>query len=83
MTTETEILKFNPCIEAVNFRSKFNSFEEAWNNCHRGDWMLWIAARLNIDFKLLTKAKAKCLNCKTFNEGSAVYMSYPAYRSSF
>ena len=55
-----EILKFNPCEEAVEYRKKHNSFKEAWENCPRGDWMLWIASKLEIDFRKLTLAKARC-----------------------
>ena len=55
-----EIEKYNPCIEAVDYRSKFNTFEEAWNNCERGDWMLWIAQKVGVDLRTLTKAKVKC-----------------------
>ena len=33
---------------------------EAWQNCERGDWMLWIAKRLNVDDRKLTMAKAMC-----------------------
>ena len=55
-----EISKYNPCSEAVAYRSVYTSFEDAWNNCHRGDWMLWIAQRVGVDIKVLTKAKALC-----------------------
>ena len=55
-----EISRFDPCEEALVFRKKFGSFEDAWNECKRGDWMLWIASRLNVDLKTLTKAKALC-----------------------
>lgn len=57
---KTEIEKFNPSKEAIEFRRQYNSFREAWNNCPRGDWMLWIAQKLNVDFKSLTRARAKC-----------------------
>jgi len=55
-----EISKFDPCIEAIKFRSKYKTFREAWNNCPRGDWMLWIAQKLNVDDRTLTHAKALC-----------------------
>jgi hypothetical protein len=55
-----EIEKFDPCSDALEFRAKYSSFEQAWNECPRGDWMLWLAKRLDVDFKILTKAKAKC-----------------------
>ena len=55
-----EILKYNPCSKSIKFRIQFNTFEEAWNNCPRGDWMLWIAEKLNIDDRILTLAKGYC-----------------------
>ena len=57
---ETEIDKFNPCEEAVIFRSKYKTFKQAWDNCPRGDWMLWIAHKLGVDIKTLTLAKVEC-----------------------
>lgn len=55
-----EILKFKPCEDAIEFRKQFNSFEEAWNNCKRGDWMLWIASELEVDKKLIVKTAGRC-----------------------
>ena len=55
-----EIEQFNPCGDALEFRSKYNSFEESWNNCPRGDWMLWIAKKVGVDLRALTLAKARC-----------------------
>jgi hypothetical protein len=56
----TEIDKYSPCEEALAFRNQYPSFKEAWIACPRGDWMLWIAKKLDVDLKTLTKAKAKC-----------------------
>jgi len=55
-----EIEKYKPCSEAVEFRKKFNSFKEAWEQCTRGDWMLWLAYKLEINNRILTLAKAMC-----------------------
>jgi hypothetical protein len=49
-----------PSRELLDFYDKYDSFEDAWNACPRGDWMLWIAARLEIDFRTLTLAKSRC-----------------------
>lgn len=59
-TEQFEISKFMPCEDAIEFRSQYTTFKEAWKNCPRGDWMLWIAKRLDVDMKVLTRAKAKC-----------------------
>ncbi len=59
---KTEIDKFDPCREGLDFRKEFETFEEAWNACERGDWMLWIAAKLEVDIRILTLAKGLCAN---------------------
>tara|TARA_R100000951_G_scaffold37874_1_gene32238 strand:+ start:5563 stop:6090 length:528 start_codon:yes stop_codon:yes gene_type:complete len=56
----TEINKYNPCSEAVEFRNQFETFQEAWEKCPRGDWMLWIASKLNVNIRTLTYVKALC-----------------------
>ena len=58
--TEVEILRFNPCMEALQFRLKFDSFESAWNACQRADWMLWLAHKLRIGNRKTTLAKGLC-----------------------
>ena len=54
------IEQFDPCIEALYYYKSKESFEQAWEDCHRGDWMLWIAQSLNVDIHTLTLAKARC-----------------------
>ena len=48
------------CFKAVKWAKDYPSFESAWNACHRSDWMLWIAKKLNVDKRKLTLAKGKC-----------------------
>lgn len=57
-----EISRFNPCKESIEFRKNYSCFKSAWNNCPRGDWMLWIAKKLDVDLLKLTTAKALCAN---------------------
>jgi hypothetical protein len=57
-----DIKQFHPCGEGLEYYETNSSFEEAWNDCERGDWMLWIAKKLEVDDRLLTKAKALCAN---------------------
>jgi hypothetical protein len=60
MNTKIDITRFDPCDEGREYYESKASFEEAWNDCGHGDWMLWIAARLEIDRRLLVKAAALC-----------------------
>ena len=58
---KTERLKrFALCSEAKEWMKSQKNATEAWNNCERGDWMLWIAKKLNVDDRKLTMAKAMC-----------------------
>jgi hypothetical protein len=50
---------YDDCLEFFN---KYETFESAWLACERGDWMLYIAANLNIDKRTLTLAKGHCAN---------------------
>jgi hypothetical protein len=56
------INQFDPCKEGLEFYNKFNSFKEAWETCPRGDWMLWIAFKLNVSLQTITLTKALCAN---------------------
>ena len=55
-----EIEKFHPCKDSIVFRSQFDTFEQAWKNCPRGDWMLWIASKLGVDKRTLVLTKGYC-----------------------
>ena len=53
---------FDPCEEGLEYYNRFSTFEEAWNACDRGDRMLWIAVKLKVDDRVLTRAAALCAN---------------------
>ena len=57
---KTEIEKYHACRAAVEYRKQFDTFEQAWNACERGDWMLWIASKAGVDKRTLTLAKGLC-----------------------
>jgi hypothetical protein len=50
------------CSEMRDLDNGHSTPEQAWNDCKRGDWMLWIAKELEVDDRLFTKAKALCAN---------------------
>jgi hypothetical protein len=62
MNPKFDITRFCPCKDGLEYYNGHSSFEQAWNDCPRGDWMLWIAKRLAVDPRVLTKAKALCAN---------------------
>jgi hypothetical protein len=47
----------NACPEGMS-ATKGQSLRVVWNTCSRGDWLLWLAARLEIDRKTLVGACA-------------------------
>ena len=47
------------CAEAVEWVGR-RGLKTAWRDCPRGDWMLWLGGRLDIDRKLLVLAACDC-----------------------
>jgi hypothetical protein len=62
MKEKFDIGQFEPCREALAYYAGKPTFEAAWNECGRGDWMLWIAQKLGVDDRTMTRAKALCAN---------------------
>ena len=62
MTTFSQLLiKLNACDESIVWAGD-RTIEEVVNDCHRGDWLLWLAKYIEIDHRKLTLAKAHCAN---------------------
>jgi len=60
MRTAAEVMsKFRPCSEAVEWMAD-RAPKDAWEQCHRGDWLLWAAELLGVDRKLLVLAACDC-----------------------
>jgi hypothetical protein len=57
-----KLIQLDACAEALEWAGD-KTWEEIYNTCHRGDWLLWLFAKTNPDdFRLLTLAKAHCAN---------------------
>jgi hypothetical protein len=52
--------KLHACSDAREYVKTQKSAIAAWENCQRGDWMLWLAKKLNVDDRKLTMAKYHC-----------------------
>jgi len=58
-TTKTILIELDACSEAVKWAGR-KTHKGAWKTCKRGDWLLWIAGKLDIDRKLLVLAACAC-----------------------
>lgn len=57
-----EILVYeNACPDAQEW-AEGKTIEECVEQCHRGDWLLWLAERIGVDRRKLILAKAHCAN---------------------
>lgn len=48
------------CQEGQEWADNQESYQRAWETCERGDWMLWVAQKLNTDLKKLVGASTGC-----------------------
>jgi hypothetical protein len=60
MTWHKKLVKMDACIEAVEWAKPYKTFTAAWNDCERGDWMLWLAGRSGVDRKIVVFAACQC-----------------------
>ena len=59
---EQFLIRNNACSDGLKF-AKNLTLEEFWTTCHRGDWILWLFAKMNPNnFRELTLAKGHCAN---------------------
>ena len=49
------------CAESIKWLED-RTIEQAVEDCQRGDWLLWLAYKLGVKDRILTKAKAACAN---------------------
>jgi len=62
MTNIEKILNLHPCHDARLWmlENSNKSTHLLWRTCERGDWLLWLAAKLQIDRKLIVLAACDC-----------------------
>jgi hypothetical protein len=62
MKTFQELLEeLNACGVARDWAAA-KTIKEVVAECHRGDWLLWLAFHVNVDNRKITLAKAHCAN---------------------
>ena len=58
-TTKAILTELGACHEAVKWAGR-KTHKKAWETCKRGEWLLWIAGKVDIDRKLLVLAACAC-----------------------
>ena len=62
MKTFKELLiELRACSIAIEW-AEDKTIEQVVEQCHRGDWLLWLAARVDVGIQPLTLAKGHCAN---------------------
>jgi hypothetical protein len=51
-----------PCAEAVEWAENYDTLQEAWDACPRGDWMVWLLDRILVDHKKIVQLS--CMNAR-------------------
>lgn len=52
---------YGACEEAIDYCQKSKSIDDAWDNCERADWMLWMMYPLGVHPEIRLKARLACL----------------------
>lgn len=60
-TLKQLLIELDACSEAIKWAGD-KTIEEVVEQCHRGDWLLWLAANVDIGLKPLILAKGHCAN---------------------
>jgi hypothetical protein len=55
-----ELKKLGACRKAIDAAGKYTTSQKLWDDCNRGDWMLWLIARTQHDRKQLVLAACAC-----------------------
>ena len=61
MTFKELLIKLDACESAKEW-ARDMPIEEIVSTCHRGDWLLWLAKKVDVDLRLRTLAKGHCAN---------------------
>jgi hypothetical protein len=58
------IERMGACEEALVWADHYKSFAEAWEECERGDWMLWLLGRLSGEQETDSRRKLVLVTCQ-------------------
>jgi len=60
MTPAQILTKQGACPEAIAWIGRRRSAKAAWDACERGDWLLWLVARLDVKREIVVFAACQC-----------------------
>jgi len=60
-TFQELLIELNACEDARKWACD-KTIEQVVQECHRGDWLLWLAKRVGVELQPLTLAKGHCAN---------------------
>jgi hypothetical protein len=52
--------KIHACEEAIAYASGQSDFQSIWDNCPRGDWLIWLASLLRAPQYLVVRVSIEC-----------------------
>jgi hypothetical protein len=55
------LIELKACNEAQEW-AQGKTIKQVVAECHRGDWLLWLAEKVDMDFQTITLAKGLCAN---------------------
>jgi hypothetical protein len=61
MKFKEKLIKLIACKDAIDWAGDM-TIEQVWETCDRGDWMLWLAAEVGVEKRLLVLTGAHCAN---------------------
>ena len=68
------LVNHGACSEAVKWVETQDSMQDAWNNCHRADWMLWLMRAAKVqDDKLYRLFACWCVRNTPLADGRKVW----------
>src|SRR3990170_2573765 len=60
----TQLVKLRACREALEWVRDYQSLDDAWQHCERGDWMLWLAGKLSGNSESDSRKKVVLAACQ-------------------
>ncbi len=57
---QRQLTRLGACKSSIEWAKIYNDFRDAWRACHRGDWLLWLAEKLEVEHRVVVRAACDC-----------------------